>query len=190
MARTTIVQKERWKDIRGYEGLYQISNNGEVKSLGRQITLFGKGPKSRVMYRKDRILKNGIDNAGYKYVNLAKNGVNKTVSIHRLVAEAFLSNKKGLRDVNHKNGDKLDNRVCNLEWTTHSDNIKHSYDVLKRNRERQALRRKVMCQESGRIFRSIKEAATYCNVSTTTITACIKGKKRSINGTHWSYYDQ
>lgn len=113
---------EQWRDIPGYEGLYQISDLGSVKSLPAP----GKGRKNT-----GRILK-PAHVAGYFYVNLCKNG-SKRFSIHALVALVFIGERPQDYDVNHKNGDKTDNRLINLEYVTRSDNIQHSFHVLKRH---------------------------------------------------------
>lgn len=105
--------KEVWKDILGYEGLYQVSNWGRVKSLNYNRT------------GNERILKPGLGNRGYYFVNLCKNGKQKSVHIHRLVAEAFLCKiPKGLV-VNHLNQNKQDNRLENLEIVTQKENLNH-----------------------------------------------------------------
>ncbi|MGH2435041.1 MAG: NUMOD4 motif-containing HNH endonuclease [Pseudomonas sp.] len=107
---------ERWRVIDGYDGEYWVSSHGRVCSL--------KG-------RDPIILKPG-DSAGYHSVNLLKNGSQKSTKIHRLVAEAFLENPDGFPTVNHKDGDKLNNRTENLEWTSYSENNRHAlYSGLK-----------------------------------------------------------
>ncbi len=92
---------EIWKDIKGYEGIYQVSNTGKIKSIKRNI-----------------ILKNIIHHYGYLIVQLNKNGVGKDFSVHRLVAGAFIPNTDNLPQVNHKDENKLNNNVENLEWCT------------------------------------------------------------------------
>ena len=100
--------KEIWKDIPNYEGLYQISDTGRIKSLKRNI-----------------ILKPST-NKNYFKIILCKNGSKKTYFIHRLVAIAFISNPKNLLEVNHIDGNKLNNNVNNLEWCTRKENVEHS----------------------------------------------------------------
>ena len=103
--------QEEWRDIGGYEGLYQISNIGNVKSLGRLVNYKNKGKK----WQEGKILK-PLNKRGYLCVGLWKNGYIKNYSVHRLVAQAFIPNPNNLPQVNHKNEIKDDNRVENLEW--------------------------------------------------------------------------
>lgn len=166
--------EEKWEDIPSYEGLYKISSKGRVKSLGGIKKLFGDGPNSRISVVKDRILKAGIDNSGYYYVNLSKDGVQKTINIHRLVAESFIPNPKKFRDVNHRNGNKLDNNVENLEWLSHSANMKHSYAILKNKCDTR--KKAVKHTQSGKIYTTITAAAKKHNISTTKISRCLNGE--------------
>ena len=113
------VPEEEWRDVLGFEELYQVSNLGNVRTVKRG--------EATVMSQKEHW-------NGYLSVHLRNKGVERRASVHRLVAEAFIPNPDGLRDVNHKNGIKTDNRVENLEWLSHSDNMKHQYQVLKTGR--------------------------------------------------------
>lgn len=117
--------KEIWKDIKHYKGLYQISNLGNVKSLKRLIA-----DKRRSYWSKERILKGGVTSTkkmqGYKFVVLSKNKKTRSFYVHRLVASAFISNKKNKTQVNHIDGNKLNNNVDNLEWCTPLENTAHA----------------------------------------------------------------
>ena len=116
---------EIWKDIQGYEGLYQVSNLGRVKSLGRFIESRLKGVDK--VWKAERILKTCKRTNGYIGVGLRKNGKGKNFNIHRLVAIAFLDNPENKPQVNHIDGNKKNNNVSNLEWVTNSENQKHAY---------------------------------------------------------------
>lgn len=122
-----VIAKEIWKDIKGYEGLYQISNKGRVKSLARVI----KRNNGRELPLKERIKNDVYDNKGYSRINLSKNGKSKKHSVHRLVANAFLIKQKHQDQVNHIDGDKKNNDVSNLEWCTGKENVRHSYAIGK-----------------------------------------------------------
>ena len=110
--------KEEWKDIKGYEGYYQVSNLGNIKSF-----IYFNGHE--YIYR-ERILK--PQNNRYLTVRLAKNKKVKQYTIHRLVAEYFISNEDKKPYVNHKDGNKYNNRVDNLEWCTAKENTQHAYN--------------------------------------------------------------
>lgn len=112
-----------WKDIQGYEGLYQVSNYGKVKRLERLYDTTG-----RKQHRKEKLLNLYIFKSGYIYVTLTKNNIQKKYTVHRLVAMAFIENENKKPTVNHINYIKSDNRVENLEWSTMAENNQHAWD--------------------------------------------------------------
>lgn len=114
--------EEIWKGIEGYEGIYQVSNLGRVKSLERVVRHNCGGSK----IVRERILKTHICSSGYIGACLALNGGKKTALVHRLVAIAFLQNPEKKKAVNHKDGNKSNNNLNNLEWVTYKENMTHA----------------------------------------------------------------
>ena len=116
---------EIWKDVVGYEGLYEVSNIGNVRSVAHDVVLGGQ--RAGVIHHvraKMRKLQRRYD--GYVGIKLIRDSVLSDFLVHRLVASAFIENAKNLPEVNHKNSDRTDNRVENLEWVTAKDNVAHS----------------------------------------------------------------
>lgn len=172
---------DHWKDIPSYEGYYQASESGQIRSCDRKI--FQKGHHNnydRVM--RGRILKPRKINSGYLIVWLCKDGKTKAISVHRLIAKTFLTKtNKAYTDINHINGNKLDNRVENLEWCTRSSNILHSYRHLPRRQKGV----KVVCKETKTIYETIKDAARACNINYSTFMKKLHSEINSIGGYTW-----
>lgn len=124
---------EEWRRIKGYESLYAISNLGRIKGFGsKSVYTVYWGRRKKQIINADIILAQKKHNRGYKTICLSKNKNKKYTTIHRLVAEAFITNPENKRTVNHKNGVKWDNRVDNLEWATDTENGNHSFKELGR----------------------------------------------------------
>lgn len=173
---------EIWKDIPGYEGYYQVSNKGNVRSMDREfIDSIGRKCFLRGVPIKPKLSK------GYLRVGLKKHQETKRASIHRLVASAFIDNPKGYGVVNHINGIKTDNRVENLEWCTVKHNVQHAFmnnlggysdksiaKLLIIN-EKTAYKRVEVTYPNGslKIFNSVKEVSDYFGIKITTINAAI-----------------
>ena len=174
---------EVWKDVVGYEGLYQISNLARVKSLPKKKG-YGIG-----YIQKEKILK-PANNGDYLFVRLGKNGKYKNLFIHRMVAQAFIPNTENKCDVNHKNGIKTDNRLENLEWNTRQENIIHSFKngLQKWTDEKIAkIEKRIVCLESGQEYDSIKKAAEQTGIDRGNIGACCRGRRSTAGGYHWIY---
>lgn len=167
---------EIWKNIDGYEGLYQVSNLGNVKSLNYNKT------------GKERILKPGTDKCGYRLVGLFKNGKLKFFTIHRLVANSFLENPDHKPEVNHKDEDKTNNCVENLEWMTRKEN--NNYGTRTERVSRSLSKLVLQFTKNGEFIRkwqSTRQIERELGFSIGNISGCCKGKRKSAYGYIWTY---
>lgn len=178
--------EEIWKDIPGYEGYYQVSNMGRVKSVERMTPVIMTDGRSPYVRRKREEIKTTpvYGNGGYCQIMLYKCNVGKMFQVHRLVCIAFLPNPNGLPCVNHKNGIKTDNRLDNLEWCSYSDNLLHSIHVLgkKDNHGKQ-----VVCIETGIIYPSVSVASRETGEHINSLRDHLRGRFRSLHGKHWQF---
>jgi hypothetical protein len=178
---------ETWKDVPGYDGLYQVSDQGRIR-------------------RDNRIKKLKEDRGGYLNVWLSKRSEMKCLKVHRLVALAFIDNPENKRTVNHKDGNKKNNCVQNLEWATHSENVTHANRTGLRkvtvaqieaarangrktcdaNRPRKRVFSMTPCGERVE-FESAHEAARRVYGSASAIVRCCKGKQKTHMGYEWGY---
>lgn len=168
---------EIWKDVVGFERAYQVSSLGRIKSKIRKSVV------------KEKILKPFKNNNGYECVDLWNNNHKKKL-VHRLVAEAFIPNPECKLFINHIDGDKTNNKVENLEWCTHSENILHSFRVLgHRTVKGMVMNNKpVKCLDTGEISASASEAARQKGCSQSNITKVILGERNKAGGLRWSYH--
>ena len=159
---------EIWKDCKGYEGKYQVSNLGRVWSIGSQ-----------------KYLKGSKNNGGYQSVCItAKNGKVKREYIHRLVAKAFIPNPNNYPQVNHKDENPQNNRVDNLEWC----DAKYNSNYGTRNkRVSKANSIPVYCEELDKTFYGAKEAGKELNIDDSSIRKCCKGQLKRAGNYHWCY---
>lgn len=175
---------EIWKDVVGYEGFYQVSNEGNVRSLERIVPF---GNRSRVIPSKARV--QVVDKRGYLTVTLSKNNRVKNAKVHRLVAEAFVENPGRLPEVNHKDEDKTNNCAENLEWCNHLYNAVYG---TKLERQRQKKSVPIMqCDTDGnplKTFDSAMQAEHELNGKFTgNINKCLKGETKTAFGYIWRY---
>lgn len=184
---------EIWKDIAGYEGIYQVSSSGRVKSLHWRNT------------DKERVLTTKINKSGYLWVILYKSGVQKCMLIHRLVAMAFLPTKHGCDYVNHKDENTMNNCADNLEWCTPSYNVRYS---IKRHPER-SRKCKQRNRPSGIPYKHKSKVIQYdlnwkiiaewaniacaCNENkwrTSSVLECCNGKRKTAYGFYWRFANE
>lgn len=167
-----MTEKEIWKEIKGTNGNYQVSNLGNIRSIPRNRT-------------KGGILKPlRCDRNNYDLVSIYINGVKKRCFIHKLVAQAFIPNPLNKPQVNHKNGNKQDNRVSNLEWVTCQENIEHSY------RHRLHKTKQVIQSETGcivKVYRNSLFASKETGINQSSIWYCLNGRQKAAGGYEWCY---
>lgn len=172
--------KEIWKDIKGYEGLYQISNLGNVKSMDRLISCKNNTTK----LCKGTVLKPHKNN--YLFVRLYNNSIPETKYIHKLIADAFIPNPNNFPEINHKDENKLNNSIDNLEWCTVSYN--NSYG----NRTQKTRKRVYQCDLTGNIIKlwdGIRLASKELNIPSQQISQCCNQTKyrKTAGGYIWKY---
>lgn len=173
--------KEIWKPIENYEGLYEVSNHSRVRSLDWYQTRYSRNGKEYLTLHRGRILKTRLNPSGYPYVNLYKDGVMTSKVLHRLVAIAFIPNPDNLPCINHKDENPANPSISNLEWCTYSYNTRYGTGT---KRQVEAFKRsggnckKVLCVETGEIFRSCREAADFAGVTPQAVNMALKHKNR------------
>jgi hypothetical protein len=175
--------KEKWKDISLFEGSYQVSDNGRVRSLPRKVT---RSTGAQQSY-PGMVLNPRPDKDGYLLVTLWKEGARYDRKIHRLVAQVFLNNEQARPEVNHLNGIRSDNRLCNLEWASYSENRLHSYATLKRKvgTERKLVATHLDTGEQM-FFESVLVAKKQ-GYNRARIYECLAGESRHHRNFLWSY---
>lgn len=199
--------EEKWLDIKGYEGLYQVSNLGRVRSLDRKAV----GKNGIIYTYKGKILDGSYNTDGYKQVKLCRDGKQTTVRVHRLVMTIFCPcDDMDNLEVDHINTIRDDNRLENLKWTSHSENCnndltrkkysvsnggennpyygkKHSKEIREKMSRNSTTKRAVRCIETGEIFDSIIKASEYINLDPANIGRCCNGKRKTAGGYHWEF---
>ena len=186
-------ESEIWKDVAGYEGFYQVSNKGNVRSVARK--------DSRGHRYRGRVLKQGYGSSGYLHIDLHKNGKSKTRAVHRLVAEAFLPNPKGLPQVNHIDELKDNNELANLEWCTREYNVNHG-TRNKRMAQAQSKKVRAVNAKTGDVveFNSTAAAGRKGYYQSSVSRACrgnykastgklVGGDGHLYKGYRWEYYE-
>ena len=175
------MDEEIWKDIKGYEGYYQISNTGKVRSMARIIEA-----KNGVMRRIfPRILAPDKTQEGYHFVSLCRGNGHKNYRISRLVAIHFIPNPDNKPEVNHIDGNKDNNNIENLEWATPSENKLHAiYTGLRRPTYGM---KPVKCLNDGKMYRSASEAARILRLDDSSVSKACRGILAHVKGYRFVY---
>ena len=168
---------EIWKPVPGFEDRYGVSNFGRVKSIKR-VCKTEKG----VRIVPEKILNGSLDTYGYLFVVLSKDGKHKNYLIHKLVMSAFTCNPENKPQINHLDGNKLNNNLTNLEWSTAKENINHKFKVLK---YKQHNCKGVVCVETGEEYESI--ALAEKTKGKLGLRRHLKGFNKTYLGNHWKY---
>lgn len=166
---------EKWKEVEGYNGAYFVSSSGRIISVMRGT------PKE---------LKGSINGQGYRQVALKKGGLQVMCAVHRLVAEAFIPNPYGKPCVNHRDFNRLNNKVENLEWVTYGENTNHSYDRIVSANRAKSCKPVIKYDRQGNYicrYESIAEAARHIGVGYVQIWRSINGYAHSAGGYLWRY---
>ena len=181
---------EIWKPVKDYEGLYEISNLGRIRSCDR-IVSFGKQKR----LSKGKILIQNTAGSNYNHIKLSKNNIVKRKYIHRLVCEAFIPNTENKPEINHINENKRDNRVENLEWVTKKENMNRN-DIGKRVWEKaelhkySGLNKKIVGQyKNGKLIKKYSPIKTVIDdgFKLSCIYDCLRGKSKHHKGYIWKY---
>ena len=178
---------EEWRDVVGYEGLYQVSNQGRVKSLERKIPHWRGGERTV----KERILKPSDDCRGYLRVDLRDGSKRKHFKVHRLVCQAFHDNPENKLDVNHINENKTDNRACNLEWSTRKENCNHgTRNVRMAIAKSRPIAQYTLNGKLLKVWSSAKEVGSQTGFSRGNICKAANGNYKTAYGFRWEYVER
>ncbi len=172
--------KEIWKAIKGYEGYYEISNYGRVKSL--QNRQYNFKTQQVEIIKREKILKSSKVKRGYYAISLVKNGESKSFYIHRLIAIAFIKNEFNKPVINHIDENKENNNIDNLEWCTQKENIQKYGNIKIKQYDKKG--------NLIKIWNGLNETARKLNLQASKICLCCQGKRKSTGGYVWRYGDE
>ena len=184
------MEEEIWKDIPGYEGLYQASSLGKIKSLDR-IT---RRCSNTTRCIKGKIIKQRLNRNRYLKVQLYKEGKGKWYTVHRLIATTFIPNPENKPEIDHINTVRTDNRIKNLRWVTRKENMANETTKEKAIEIAKTVKyyigKKVKCITTGEIFDTITEAGIKYNIYPNGVNRCCKGKQKTAKGYKFEYYKE
>ena len=181
--------EEIWKDIEGYEGKYQVSNLGRVRSLDQMLSYASRWGTIAYRPAKGKVLTAQKIHGGYLGVLFKVQGHTEMKLVHRLVAKAFVPNPQNLETVNHIDEDKTNNRADNLEWMSRADNVRYGTGSQRKRTPTRAVVQMSADGQDIRTWPSAKEAGQSLNIDPSHITACCRGKRgaNTIGGYRWRY---
>ena len=180
---------EEWRDINGYEGIYQVSSLGRVRSLDRIIEQVTRWGDIHPRLIKGTCLQPHNLRGGYLGVMLSEHRQKKMTLIHRLVAIAFIPNPQSLETVNHKDENKKNNRADNLEWMSRGDNVRYGTGIQRKRNTSIPVVQMSIDGTHIQTYTSAKAAGETLGLHPTNITACCRGKRgaRTAGGYRWKY---
>ena len=181
------MKEEIWKPIKGYEGYYEVSSHGTIRSVDRVVKKKNRGDSYSMVLLRGRNMQPGDNGHGYKFLYLKKNGTSKRVYVHRVVAEAFIHKIDGKDYINHIDGNKSNNIVDNLEWCTIRENNDHKMYVLKhftstKGKNNFKNMKKIGLFKEGvlvEVFNSLYEASDRLKMNYSNLSSICHGKRKS-----------
>lgn len=176
--------EEIWKPIKGYEQYYEVSNLGRIKSLARNVYWKNRANRINSRYDEEKIIVPDVMKNGYIRIKFRVNGDVKQKTVHRVVAEAFIPNPENKPCINHKDGDRKNNKVENLEWCTYSENNLHEWRVLGKKSYNA---KKVRCVDLNLVFDSVSDGAKYIGSRKQNLFNALYKRDGVFKGLKWEF---
>ena len=187
-ATSTTPANEIWRPVRDFEGLYEVSNLGLVRSVDRTVRGANAMSDSYPINRKGRVLKQSMATNGYLFVVLCKDGKHTHTNVHRLVAETFIPNPDNLPEINHKDENKSNNVVSNLEWCDRSYNVNYGTSLEKRSRKCfKCIEQLTLDGQHVAFYKTLTEAVRKTGANKVSICSVCNGRYKTAMGYRWRY---